>query len=585
VLRRTAAALLGIAPLLTATTPLVAHAAPGLGHTGATTTSLVAPADLTCEPEGPGSLPDGLVPGTLTAPVPTQRGISLVWPVGGDADGDAIAQVNYRLAGDPDWTEGLPLRRVPADSNEGFSWEDRLSGSLFDTAPGATYDVQVRASDPDGGCVVQSLTVHTPAIPRVPADGAVHRTGPGRLEATLAEAGPGDIVELRAGTYPGFYVDNDGTVDDPLVIRADGRVVVRGEIGLFDRKYVQVRGLVVHGRIRANNSTGVAIIGNRISGDPEGGVQAIEHSRSAYIARNTVTGPTIWRNRSVGADGDNTGEGIVVSGPGHVIERNTASGWRDCLSTMEDSEAINQQSIDIRANRLFRCADDAIEADFCFQNCRVMDNLITSSFVAMSSQPGLGGPTYFIRNRAYDILYAPYKLYRGSVGDVLLFNTTVKHGDAFNIYSGVPHKRQYARNNLFLGGPGGTYGGYSGDSGYFMSLAYDRGGSYDYDGYGTTSKRFRGVFRDQHFTGVAGLRSATTEKHGIRVALNIFMGGMAYPAKPFKHYQAPDFSLRPGSVAVGAGVWLPGFGLPDGEAPDLGAIQVGQRPVAVGAPR
>ncbi|MFN8190081.1 MAG: hypothetical protein U0R78_06485 [Nocardioidaceae bacterium] len=581
-LRRPAAALLGLASLLIAGSTVTATAAPAPLITAAVQ---AAPADLTCVSEGPGSPPDGLVPGTLTAPFPTQRGISLVWPLSGDANGNATAEVNYRVSGATDWTEGLPLRRALADSNEGFSWDDRLSGSLFDTAPDTTYDVQVRASDPDRGCVVQELTVHTPAIPRVPADGVVHRTGPGRLDATLAAAGPGDIVELKAGTYPGFYVDNDGTAAEPLVIRADGRVVVRGEIGLFDRKYVQVRGLVVHGRIRANNSTGVAIVGNRISGDPEGGVQAIEHSRGAYIARNTVTGPTIWRNRSVGADGDNTGEGIVVSGPGHVIERNTASGWRDCLSTMEDSEAINQQSIDFRANRLFQCADDAIEADFCFQNCRIMDNLITTSFVAMSSQPGLGGPTYFIRNRAYDILYAPYKLYRGSIGDVLLFNTTIKHGDAFNIYSGVPHKRQYARNNLFLGGPGGTYGGYSGDSGYFLSLAYDRGGSYDYDGYGMSTKRFRGVFRDQHFTGLTGLRSATTEKHGIRIGYAIFTGGMAYPAKPFKHYAPPDFSLRPGSAAAGAGVWLPGLGLPEGVAPDLGAIQVGQRPRPVGAGR
>jgi hypothetical protein len=567
VLRRRAAALLGIAPLVIALSSLSGEAAPAVVSRPAAA-ALAAPTDLTCDPEGPGSLPDGLAPGTLTAPFPTQRGISLVWPISGDADADATAEVSYRVTGAADWTEGLPLRRVIADSNEGFSWEDRLSGSLFDTAPDTTYDVQVRASDPDGGCVVQELTVHTPAIPRVPADGVVHRTGPARLDETLTAAGPGDIVELKAGTYPGFYVDNDGTAADPLVIRADGKVVVRGEIGLFDRKYVQVRGLTVHGRIRANNSTGVAIVGNRISGDPEGGVQAIQHSRSAFIARNTVTGPTVWRNRSVGADGDNTG-----------------SGWRDCLSTMEDSEAINQQSIDVRANRLFQCADDAIEADFCFQNCRIMDNLITSSFVAMSSQPGLGGPTYFIRNRAYDILYAPYKLYRGSVGDVLLFNTTVKHGDAFNIYSGVPHKRQYARNNLFLGGPGGTYGGFSGDSGYFMSLAYDRGGSYDYDGYGMSTKRFRGVFRDAHFTGLAGLRSATTEKHGIRVGYAIFTGGMAYPAKPFKHYAAPDFSLRPGSAAAGAGVWLPGLGLPEAGAPDLGAIQVGQRPRPVGAGR
>ncbi len=565
-----------------AATPTQAASSPS----PAATTPAVEAGDFTCPGgEGPGPAPDGLDPGTLTAPFPTQRGITVHWAVSGDADADARAAVRYRQAGTAEWTEGLPPRRVPAAANEGFSWGDRVAGSLFDTRPGTTYDVQVEVEDPDGGCSVRMLSVTTPGVPVPAADGRVRRVGPGRLDAVLASTRPGDIVELRPGTYGGFSLPHDGTADRPIVVRkASGTVVVNGEIGLYDRSFVQVRGLVVHGRIRANGSTGVAIVGNRISGDPDGGIQVVLHSRRAYIAKNVVRGPTPWRNASVGADGDNTGEGIVVTGPGHVIERNTASGWRDCVSTMEDGEAWQQLSIDIRANRLVHCADDAVEADFCFHDCRVTDNLIMSSFVAMSSQPGLGGPTYFLRNRAYGILYAPFKLYRGSIGDVLLFNTTVKHGDPFNIYSGVVHRRQWTRNNLFLGGPGGTYGGYSGDSGDVMSLAYDRGGSYDYDGFGTKRARFRGVFRDRHWTGLSGLRGRTTERHATEVGFGIFTAPMPYPARAFRHYAVPDFSLRPGSAAAGAGVWLPGLGLPSGVAPDLGAVQVGAAPPPVGAP-
>jgi hypothetical protein len=582
---------IGISRLLAAglATGLAGGLAGGAGPAGATPTpAAVAAADFSCSVAGDGPAPDGVAAGTLSAPFPTQRGITLDWAVGGDADGDATAAVRYRKAGESGWTEGLPLRRVPSGSNEGFSWSNRVSGSLFDTAPGTTYDVELELTDPDGGCAVRSLSVTTPRVPTVPGDGRVRRTGPGRLQRILDTAAPGDIIELKAGTYRGFSVARDGTADHPIVLRRasgtrPGRVVVNGEIGLYDRRYVQLRGLVVHGRIRANGSTAVAIVGNRISGDPEGGIQAVLHSRRAYIAHNVVRGPTRWRSRSVGADGDNTGEGIVVTGPGHVIERNTASGWRDCLSTMEDGEAWQQFSIDIRANRLTHCADDAIEADFCFHNCRVVDNLILSSFVAMSSQPGLGGPTYFLRNRAYGILYAPFKLYRGSVGDVLLFNTVVKHGDALNVYSGVRHRRQYSRNNLFLGGPGGTYGGYSGGTGLVMSLAYDRGGSYDYDGFGTAARRFRGVFRDRHFSGLAGLRERTTEKHGVRVGFGIFATRMRYPDRAFAAYAVPDFTLRPGSSATAAGIFLPGLGLPTGARPDLGAVQLGSRPAPVGA--
>ena len=59
---------------------------------------------------------------------------------------------------------------------------------------------------------------------------------------------------------------------------------------------------------------------------------------------------------------------------------------------------------------------------------------------------------------------------------------------------------------------------------------------------------------------------------------------MTYPAKAFKHYRTPAFALRAGTAAIDAGRPLTGLGLPTGSAPDLGAIQLGQKPVPVGAP-
>jgi hypothetical protein len=544
-----------------------------------------------CDPgtEGDGALPDGTVIGAVSSPYPTQRGISLEWAIGGDANTNGRVVVRYRKQGAATWIEGMPLRRVPADANEGFSWKNRHSGSLFSTAPGTTYDVELQLVDPDGGCAVKSLTVDTPSIPKPAADGRVRAARPGNLGGVLGSAQPGDIIELQAGTYAGFAVPVDGTAARPIVLRASGRVVVNGEIGLYFRKHVQVRGLIVHGRIRANGSTGVAIIGNRISGSPEGGIQVALDSSRAYIANNTVIGATVWRESSLGVSGDNSGEGILVTGPGHVIERNTARGWRDCISTLEDSEAIDQFSIDIRRNDLRECADDAIEADFCFHNCRIVENRILNSFVAMSSQPSLGGPTYFVRNTAYNILYAPFKLYRGSVGDVLLHNTTVKYGDAFNIYSGVTHSRQYTRNNLFLGGPGDTFNGYSGGNGLVMSLEYAAGGlgrgSYDFDGFGTTASRFRGSYQDARFVGLAELRSMTPEKHALKVGFGIFASGVAYPNRPFHLWGARNFALESGANAIDAGQVVPGINAGyTGAAPDLGAREFGQPAPAVGAP-
>ena len=44
-----------------------------------------------------------------------------------------------------------------------------------------------------------------------------------------------------------------------------------------------------------------------------------------------------------------------------------------------------------------------IEADFALHNCRIMRNRLTNCFVGISSQPGLGGPNYFLRNVMFNV--------------------------------------------------------------------------------------------------------------------------------------------------------------------------------------
>ena len=130
----------------------------------------------------------------------------------------------------------------------------------------------------------------------------------------------------------------------------------------------------------------------------------------------------------MGAQGDNIGEGIEMTGPGNVICYNRVSGFRDCISTMEDSHAVEQTSIDIYNNDIYRGVDDGIEADFCFANCRILRNRLTNCYVGLSSQPGLGGPNYFVRNVMYNVIHGAFKLKRFSRGDIVLHNTVVKIG-------------------------------------------------------------------------------------------------------------------------------------------------------------
>ena len=201
---------------------------------------------------------------------------------------------------------------------------------------------------------------------------------------------------------------------------------------------------------------------------------------------------------------------------------------------------------------------------------------MVNAFIAFSSQPGLGGPTWFVRNRAYNVLHLPFKLYRGSSGDVILHNTIVKHGDALNAYPGRPISRALFRNNLLLGGAVGSFNGYSSGSGRVVDLAtlHSADSSLDYNGYGSTLPTFTGRIGAVSFNGIAQLRSLTSEAHAQQVAYDVFAASVVFPTASLSEYALPDLRLATLSDATDAGE--PIANINDdfiGAAPDLGALE------------
>ncbi|WP_211485412.1 right-handed parallel beta-helix repeat-containing protein [Corallococcus exiguus] len=529
-----------------------------------------------------GSLGDNAtVAGATSLPFPTLHHLTVEWAFSGDANANGVVTVRYRASGTSAWREALPLRRVAAGSNEGFSWTSRHSGSVFDLQPGTTYELELTLTDPDGGSTTRTTTVTTRPVPVPMAGAPVKAVTPGTFASVAASAQPGDVLQLGAGTYAGFDWSRSGTEGKPIVIRGTAGVVINGAINLFAQSHVHMEGLTVNGRIRFNGSKHIAIQRcaiNASSAHGGDGIVTFTRAENAYIADNVVTGLTQWTEASLGASGDNLGEGIAVNGPGHVILHNRVTGFRDGISLMEDEEAVDQFSIDILNNDLTGNADDGIEADFCFHNCRIVRNRLTNNFIAVSSQPGLGGPTYFVRNAIYNAVHVAFKLYRGSTGDVLLHNTVVKHGDAFGIYAGRPVAHLYARNNLFLGGTGGTFNGYSSGAGRVLHVPdlEVASSSLDYDGVGSTTDTVTGRLGATSFTSLQTLRTGTSEQHAVQVDLTAFATPVAYPAAPLTLYAKPDLRIRADSAAANAGQALPnineGF---TGPAPDLGAFEAG----------
>ena len=520
---------------------------------------------------------DATVPGAVTVPYPTLNNLSLEWAIGGDANLNGVVGVRYKPAGSLTWWTAMALRRVPAGSNAGFSWANRHSGSLFNLQPGTSYDIELTLTDPDGGSTVRTLTARTRAVPAPMANAPVKAVTPATFASVAAAAKAGDILQLGAGTYPGFTWSRSGTAAAPVVIRSSAGAVINGNIDLFTQQHVHFSGLTVNGRIRFNSSSGIVITRCNIKTTGDGIVSWLR-SENSYIADNVITGATVWAESSLGVSGNNIGEGIVVTGPGHVIMNNRVSGFRDDISLLEQSEAVDQFSIDIIGNDLRNAADDAVEADYCFHNCRILRNRVTNAFTGMSSQPSLGGPTYFTHNAMYNVVYSPFKLHNGSIGDVILHNTVVKNGDALGIYAGAAIRRALFRNNLFIGGPGGTWGGFNNGSGRVATVVdLDTAtSSLDYDAFGSTAGTFGGALGTLKFSSLATMRSATSEKHALQAGLAVFAASVAYPALPMSVYAPVDLRPRAGAAIENVALRIPnvndGY---TGLAAEIGAYEVG----------
>jgi hypothetical protein len=519
------------------------------------------------------------------------QNLSVEWAFTGDANANGVVNVRYRQQGQGQWSQGMPLRRVQAGSTAGRSWATRHSGSVMNLNPATTYELELSMVDPDGGSTTRTTTATTRTVPAAMSGAPVIAASPATLSAVLAAAKPGDIIQLGAGNYSGFVLEKGGAAGKPLVLRGTPGAIINGELGLFNQDNVTLEALTVNGRIRFNGSNNTVItrcVVNATAAVGMGdGIVTYLRAENAYIADNIVTGVTTWAEASLGVNGANKGEGILVTGPGHVIMNNRVSGFRDNISLLEGSEGVDQYSIDIMANDLSVAADDAIEADYCMHNCRMIGNRITNAFVGISSQPSLGGPTYMVRNTMYNIAFDSFKLNNGSYGNVLLHNTVVKGGDAFGVYSGAPVGYLFSRNNLFIGGPGGTYAGFSNGTGNVLALADldEATADLNYDALGSTTGQITGRFGRTVFSGLDQERQLTTEKNAVQVDLSVFAQTVALPQAAMNTFTAPDLRLKPNSAAENTGAVIPnvndGF---TGSAPDAGAYETGA-PLRVVGPR
>jgi Right handed beta helix region len=267
-------------------------------------------------------------------------------------------------------------------------------------------------------------------------------------------------------------------------------------------------------------------------------------------------------------------------GRGHVIRRNTISGWFNgigpCGSAAPPGALTTE--VDIYRNTFRYHNDDALEPEGYCSNVRIFENTVRDSHMAFAVAPAAPGPTWFVRNIAYDIgntrtsqldgyTSSGLKInsgYPDPVGPLLLYHntflTTAPATSSIVLLNPSVNTFVRARNNIFSG------------TLYVLDKVNPIAQDWDYDLLRSSDPTRFVKWLGTNYVNLGLLQSAQgQELHGVAATANIVA-----PA-------SGDFRLRGDSAAIDHGVVLPGIN--DGylgSAPDIGALEFSDRIFANG---
>jgi hypothetical protein len=432
--------------------------------------------------------------------------------------------------------------------------------------------------------------------------------------------------ECCSTTWDGtYYLTQSGTADKPIAIIAagDGEVVFDGDGNgvLFDvtaANYTYFEGItfrntnlaILAGRKRILGATGLTVKHCRFEQVGMGIHTDYSGSNNFYIADNTFIGlhdptemigwePRTWGSASGFAEKslDRSQYAVKIYGQGTVVAYNRVRNFHDALdhATYGDPDGwphpIRDRmpvSIDFYNNDVSNTHDNCIETDGAMYNVRVLRNrCINIGEQALSEEPLMGGPAYFIRNIVYNSPGSGVKFSGDPSGGIFLHNTflsSVRTSDG-----GDDGANAFFRNNLIIAE--------NPKQPVFLMDTYDSYSSSDYNGFGFESSSeapfvrigppegksvdYKDPLVEKKYGSLEEFSRATgLDQHSKIVNYRIFRNlHPVDPATPSKVYDPDqlDFSLQEGSAAVDAGVVL--YNINDGftgKAPDLGALEVGQ---------
>ncbi|MDQ3488352.1 MAG: right-handed parallel beta-helix repeat-containing protein [Acidobacteriota bacterium] len=512
-------------------------------------------------------------PGALRS-YSTIYSIGVEWDIAGDANHNAVASVDYRVAGTGGWKDAMPLMRVD------YNAANMLAGSVLFLTPRTSYEIRLTLTDPDGGAAIREVTQATRALPALPAAGRTMHVIPGTggglgtaadpfkgIAVAQAAAQAGDILLVHAGNYGGrIRFDKPGAVDNYLVWKAagDGEVTMNGiDIAA---SHIWLEGLTVRNQTYATFSIAApddVVVSRCGFYNNHYSIYLQQGGTNWYIADNTIVGDTDALSESF------DGEGIELNQTsGHTVAHNS-------ITNVADGISYPLRNVDILGNDIFDTSDDGIEGDYGYANVRMWGNRIHNAVHnGISFQPQYGAPWYIIRNQIISNKEAPFK-FRTTDRFVLLHNTIVNWGDAYpgeNLMCCNDHHLfgAVAKNNLWVLAQAGQIWRF-GTSSKDWRTDFDHNG-FDW-GAGPNPFLYAGVTYATvpSFSAASGL-----EAHGIAITKASCFDQFDVRGPSPTSVPPQSLTLQPSCNAIDAGIALPNVSdVFNGLAPDLGAHEFG----------
>lgn len=498
------------------------------------------------------------------------------------SDSSEPCKVQYREVENDAWKLALDL---VYDERDG---EHR--GSIVNLKPDTAYQIRITQNDQPKTLAAKTLSEVFPVGKTTELEHGTIRTG-----IRITESGKAEGYHLVSPPVDGKTVlDVMNQEDHNLVIDAD-YVIIRG---------LDLRNAAIHAIYIPKNRHHIVIedchitfwgrIGGPRTFGNEGGYDSAVYANSncgnLVIQRNLIENP-----RGASNDWD-TGH---PSGPQAITLRNSSGGniirYNEIRSTEDHgfNDAIGGSSnysfegspnrdSDIYGNIISHVWDDGIESEGANMNVRIWGNYIHHTYQHVATACTSKGPLYIFRN----VFGVSRRTHKNPIGGSMIktgrrdefgggrrfvfHNTALQPNGAFHVFSGHPVSNCVTRNNIF-DCPG--------------RLATDRDvenpGDYDYD----------------LFTGMT--RGVAQERHGLRGDPNIQRSNYLtfYPLSTTTKIQWGKVEVKQGdrivtltdpvvtvpNPVIDAGDMIPNFNEEFyGDAPDLGAFELGKPPILFG---